>query len=57
MVGNMKRSRMRKVVKGDVKREMGFVKSVRAGVSRDALAVTHEADKIQKTDFRTLKRR
>lgn len=53
----MKRSRMRKVVKGDVKREMGFVKSVRAGVSRDALAVTHEADKIQKTDFRTLKRR
>lgn len=53
----MKRSRMRKVVKGDVKRELDFVKSVRAGVSRDARAVTHETDKMQKTDFRTLKRK
>ena len=48
---------MRKVVKGDVKRELGFVKSVRAGVSRDARAVTHEADKIQRIDYTTLKRR
>jgi hypothetical protein len=52
----MKRSRMKKSFQGDVKREQDYVKNIRAEVSHDAHAVTHEADKIQKTDFRTLKR-